>query len=158
MHQWNWLLATLLSFLLAGCSAPYLVTEPGKNVELNQNEGLLALRLKFDGNVEYVEFHGEGKVARDFTVRDFEPGHDLRILRLVAGSYCVSRFGGNGEHLEAKSKDDRLCLEVLPGTLNYPGDLLQNGWSVKLAMNHKAFIDQLRKEEPALFKQFILTE
>lgn len=158
MRQFCWLLATSLAILSAGCSAPYLLTEPGKKVQLKENEGLLALRLKFDGGVDYVEFHGEGKTAKDFTVRDPKPGYDLRILKLVAGTYCVSRFGGSGEHLEARSKDDRLCVEVLPGTLNYPGDFLQNGWSVKLSMNHKTYINQLQLQEPQLFKQFILTE
>lgn len=150
--------AVVLITMLAGCTAPYLVQEKGKPVKLADNEALLALRIKFSDNIYFVEIKGESNGTVDFKLKDPEPGFDLRVLRVPAGKYCISRFGGHGWYLHSPDKTTRICFEANAGTLNYSGDIIEKYRDIIQKMDHKAYIDQLQKQEPDLFKQFILTE
>ncbi len=119
-------LAVLLATLTLPATAADLLI-PGQPAALTDGEGLLAIGFELRDEIESLALDQPGALLWTHTFRNLEPGYNLRILRLPAGTYRWRQiitpqykitFGGERRWAE---------MIVEAGKLNYAGDFVYEG-------------------------------
>jgi hypothetical protein len=152
-----------------GCTGPMMnadVVPPGVLTALGEDEGFLVMQIDTDVPVENVALQS-GIVARALS-----KGQHLWIIRLPAGRYQWDRidFGSQAGIDEAVfmsqlrvPRDDEFEFDVLPGAINYPGELIirtdqysrSSGYASIRNRNHSAMaVRRLRETHPGLIDAF----
>lgn len=105
--------------LLSACAHP--VVQPGGDVALAPDEGLVALVVDTDNAVHYLSFQ-EKESAQSLVPKPLVPGKQLQVLKAKAGDYCIDRLDLPTIRFSSRSVG-YLCVPVRAGTLTYPGHL-----------------------------------
>ena len=89
--------------------------------ELGASEGHLALVFDSLNTISNVRFTARGEYAVKFALPDVPVGIHLFVLRLPAGSYCLSSLRAGKVRYNHRSDSEGTCMKLGAGELVYPG-------------------------------------
>lgn len=98
--------------------------EPGKEVRLDTNEGLLLVSVDTLAEIDYVRVQKEGNIFSSAKLKDLKPGVTTKLYAAPAGKYRWDRIGLFANYYYELSDDAEFKFEIRAGVVNYPGDLL----------------------------------
>lgn len=146
--------------VLLACACDRTAVQPSETPELASDEGLLVIVMNTERPVLAVHYVSAESGAQ-FNLTSVEAGTSIQVHRVPAGSYCVRTITWQAASFTADNLDagEILCLDVEPGTLNYPGHMQfaarQANWSrsrfgARYVQRTDAYEDLLRAEYPEL--------
>lgn len=129
--------------------------EPGKEVKLDANEGLLLVSVDTLDEINYVRIQKEGNVFSSAKLTDLKQGITTKLYAAPAGKYRWDRVGLTRDFYYELSDNIELKFEIRAGVVNYPGDLLFRrslGTRSRMRMTNRALqaADWLETQFPSL--------
>ncbi|GAB3335827.1 alpha/beta hydrolase family protein [Marilutibacter aestuarii] len=139
----------------SGALAMRLV-KPGELPRLGAGEGLVVLALEVGAPVSAIRIaEGEGGTVKVLSGLTY--GRNIRVYAAKAGDYRWSQLDLFTWSMRSRMtlRSDAFRFRVLPGQMNYPGDLViaDAGWShasVRVANHALPVMDWLESSHPAL--------
>lgn len=124
MWRGRWLCGLVLLLCVAHAQAFLREVDPGAEIKLGSNEGLLLVSVDTRDPLHYVRVQREGNFLAYGKLEDLKPGVSTKLYAVAAGSYRWDRVALSQDFYFELSDDVELKFEVKPGVINYPGDLL----------------------------------
>jgi len=121
----------LAALLLVGCrgTRPIPTDSP---VVLEPDEGILVLHVETNTGIKYL------RLNRLRIMRNLGRGSHLRLVTVAAGEYAWTRLQtSNGYRVSLRESGD-MAFRVLPGRINYPGQLIIYDHGRQVGINVRA--------------------
>lgn len=134
---------------------------PGERVVLGKGEGLLLVAVDTDVVLTVLRIEAQRGLGRLYIPRAAATGRSYRLYAIDAGSYRLAEIKRIGDPQRMRAQINLRVLEgafdfdVMPGVINYPGDLVFRGQGTRTGGLHVAnrglpAMDWLQAEHPAL--------
>ena len=158
-------IAGLLAFFaLALCGLVHAADwiEPGEQVELGPDEGLVAFVIDSEGEVQAITLDRLGSAFSAPQMPGNKAGRYLRLMKLKAGEYSFNRLKIGHVYYASiyyKLRDlPNSRFRVTPGRLNYVGDLVARGqaWTRQIGIRNSglAALELVDRDFPGLTDRF----
>lgn len=135
--------------------------EPGEKIELDADEGLVAFVVDSDGEVQAITLDKIGSAFSAPQMPGNAAGRYLRLMKLKAGEYLFNRMKVGYAYYSSIFFNLRDIpnsrFKVVPGRLNYVGDLVARGqsWNRQIGVRNSglAALELVERDFPGLTEQ-----